>query len=92
MYSDRVKNPEDLINCYRNSLLLATQNQVKTISFPSISTGIFGYPVKDASLVALQTIIEFLKKYTAVPIVRMVLFSENNYRIYSATLEKIIKH
>ncbi len=91
IYSDRVKDPEDLSNCYRNSLVLAAQNQVKSISFPSISTGVFGYPVKDASLVAIQAIMDFLKNYPGITLVKMVLFSEDDYRIYNSTLEKIIK-
>ena len=91
VYSGRVKDAEDLNNCYMNSLLLAFKNNIKSISIPSISTGVFGYPVKKASLVALQTIMGFLNKYSGIDLVCIVLFSEDDYRIYNSTLQKIIK-
>lgn len=91
VYSNSVDDPRDLKNCYKNSLLLASQKNIKSISFPSISTGIFGYPVKEASMVALKTITDFLNKHPEIELVRMVLFSEGAYKIYKSSLEKILK-
>src|SRR4030043_89031 len=91
VYSNSINDAEDLKDCYRNSLLLASRKNIKSISFPSISTGIFGYPVKDASMIALKTIINFLKEHTEIELVRMVLFSKGDYNTYKSSLENILK-
>jgi len=91
VYSSSINDAEDLKNCYRNSLLLASRKNIKSISFPSISTGIFGYPVKDASMIAIKTIIDFLKEHAEIELVRMVLFSKGDYNIYKSSLENILK-
>jgi len=91
VYSGSAGGPEDLRDCYKNSLLLASQNEIKSISFPSISTGIFGYPVKEASRVALKTITGFLKEHPEIELVRMILFTEGDYGIYKASLDKLLK-
>jgi len=91
VYSDSKDDAEKLKNCYKNSLLTASQNKIGSISFPSISTGIFGYPVEKASMAALKTIISFLKEHPEINLVRMVLFTEGDYEIYRSSLEKILK-
>jgi O-acetyl-ADP-ribose deacetylase len=91
VYSGSVSDPEDLRDCYKNSLLLASRKNIKSISFPSISTGVFGYPVKEASIIALKTITDFLKEHPEIELVKMVLFSEGDYNIYKSSLEKILK-
>jgi O-acetyl-ADP-ribose deacetylase (regulator of RNase III) len=91
VYSGSADDAEDLKNCYKNSLLLASRKNIKSISFPSISTGIFGYPVKEASIIALKTIIDFLKEHPEIELVRMILFSRGDYDIYKSSLEKILK-
>ncbi|MCJ7727502.1 MAG: macro domain-containing protein [Actinobacteria bacterium] len=91
VYSSSISDPEDLKDCYKNCLLLASRNKIKSISFPSISTGIFGYPIKDASMIALKTIINFLKEHVEIELVRMVLFSNGDYNIYKSSLENILK-
>jgi O-acetyl-ADP-ribose deacetylase (regulator of RNase III) len=67
---------------YWNSLKLAASHAIKTVAFPSISTGAYGYPVKEASSVALKTIKKFFEKETSIEKVYMVLFSEQNFNIY----------
>jgi len=91
VYSNSINDSEDLKDCYRNSLLLASRKNIKSISFPSISTGIFGYPVKDASMIALKTIVDFLKEHTEIELVRMILFSKGDYNTYKSSLENILK-
>ena len=91
VYSGSKSDPEDLRDCYKNSLLLASRNKIKSVSFPSISTGIFGYPVNEASRVALKTIANFLEEHPEIELVRMVLFTEGDYGIYKASLDKILK-
>jgi O-acetyl-ADP-ribose deacetylase (regulator of RNase III) len=91
VYSGSTEDAKDLKNCYKNSLLLVSQKKIKSISFPSISTGIFGYPIKEASVVALKTITDFLKEHQEIKLVRMILFSEGDYKIYKSSIEKILK-
>ncbi|SFB30378.1 O-acetyl-ADP-ribose deacetylase (regulator of RNase III), contains Macro domain [Lentibacillus halodurans] len=76
-----------LANCYQNSLELAMQQGVSSIAFPSISTGVYRFPVSLAAKTALKTIIEFLKSYNFGSVV-MVLFSEQDYATYEAVLKE----
>lgn len=78
--------PHVLRHCYLNSLRLAVENNVKTIAFPSISTGVYGYPVEKAAEVALRAIIEFVSGNDSMNEIRMVLFSDRAYEIYQAVL------
>ncbi len=79
------KSNEDklLSNCYKNSLKLAVEKNIKTIAFPSISTGVFGYPFIDASKVALRTVSHFLDNNNLIEKVIFVCFSDsdlNNFK------------
>lgn len=84
-------NEEGLLaNCYHNSLQLAAAKQLTSVSFPSISTGVYGFPVKQAARIALKTIITFLKSHAFGTVV-MVLFSENDYKVYENALQSILE-
>lgn len=72
----------DLANCYSNSLQLAIDNSIKTISFPSISTGIYRCPIEDCSKIAVNTVKDFTSKHIEIEEVRFILFSEKDYEIY----------
>ena len=77
-----------LLNAYRNSLKLAVEYSIATIAFPSLSTGAYRFPVRDAAKIALQTVITFLTTEThELEIVRFVLFDEKTFRIYSEELQ-----
>ncbi len=89
VYSDSEKDETDLRRSYRNSLELAVENDIESISFPSISTGAFGYPTEDAAEVALDEIKNFLEENDAVGLVRMVLYSDEDYQIYLEKADKI---
>jgi O-acetyl-ADP-ribose deacetylase (regulator of RNase III) len=91
VYSGSDMDKINLAKCYKNSLLIAKQNKLKSISFPSISTGIFGYPVEEAAEIALKTIYDFLKENSEIQLVRMVLYSQKDYEIYETTATKVIK-
>lgn len=78
---------EKLSNCYSNSLNLAIKNNVKTIAFPNISTGIYGYPKKEAAKIAVEAVTNFLKTNTTLTKVYFVCFDEENYLIYSELLK-----
>jgi len=90
VYAGRVSDPENLKNSYQNSLDLASKKNLKSISFPSISTGVFGYPVKEASYIALKAIIGWIKQHPAIELVRMVLHSEEDYSIYKSALDNLM--
>ena len=78
--------PEALKNCYRNSLLLAEKNNIKTIAFPSISTGIYGYPIGLASKIAVEECNSFLDSSKAVEKVIFVTYSNDDFEVYKKGL------
>jgi len=77
---------EKLANCYSNSLKLAVENNISTIAFPNISTGIYGYPKKEAAEVAVKATSEFLKTNNSIEKVYIVCFDEENYLLYKFLL------
>ncbi len=79
----RSGEPEILKKSYMNSLLLAKENNLKSISFPAISTGVYGYPKEAACRIAVDTALEFMKKYDYVIEIYFVLFDKENVSIYS---------
>ncbi len=74
---------ELLADCYRNSLQLASNKGLKTIAFPSISTGAYRFPVEQASEIAYNTIVEFLKDDSMIEKVLIVCFDQPCYDYYS---------
>jgi len=74
--------PETLADCYRNSLQLAVENGIKTIAFPAISCGAYGYPVEEAAQIAAKTTREFLAKADRLEKVIFVLWGEEIYDAY----------
>ncbi len=90
-YSGSPKDAELLSGAYRKSLELCTQNKIASIAFPSISTGIYGYPVEEASRIALKTVMDYLKNHPEIKLVRFVLFDTNTYSVYEETLKEMTK-
>ncbi len=82
---------EALRSAYRNSLRLAAGNGLHSISFPSISTGVYGYPVRDAARAALSEIVKFIKADDRIRMVRFVLFSEGDLTVYKEELKALKK-
>jgi O-acetyl-ADP-ribose deacetylase len=83
--------PELLAHCYRNSLLLAQQHGIKTIAFPNISTGVYGYPKAKAAQVAVKTVQEFLAHHALPEQVTFVVFDEENLRLYQQLLPDVLR-
>jgi O-acetyl-ADP-ribose deacetylase (regulator of RNase III) len=82
--------PDLLASCYTESLAIARDRQLREIAFPSISTGIFGYPVDLAASVALQAVQRFLLGDAATPmLVRFVLFDDQTMAAYERALEDL---
>ena len=80
--------PELLAQAYQNSMKLAASKGLKTIAFPSISTGAYRYPIEDAAKIALTTVKDFLEENHNLDVV-FVLFSEKAYEVYTETAEKL---
>lgn len=80
---------EQLKSCYTTALDLAAERKVQRISFPSISTGIYGYPVDDAAAIAVKTVVEWLRQHPEpVRVVKLVQFSQADHAIYRAQAQK----
>lgn len=75
-----------LASCYYNSLSLAAENQLESIAFPSISTGVYGYPIHEASIIAVKTVKEFLQKSVNPSHVIFCCFSKRDLDIYKKLL------
>ncbi len=92
VYRDGARNEEALLkSAYTESLRLAVAKGLNSIAFPSISTGAYGYPVQEASGIALSAIIDFVKGNAGLSLVKMVLFSEDDLKAYEDALQKIMK-
>jgi O-acetyl-ADP-ribose deacetylase (regulator of RNase III) len=74
--------PQILANCYRNSLQLAFENRIKTIAFPAISCGAYGYPIHEAAQIAVETTREFLATEDKIDNVIFVVASDEILRAY----------
>jgi O-acetyl-ADP-ribose deacetylase len=80
------REPEILANCYRSSLQLAVENGIKTIAFPAISCGAYGYPIPHAAQIALKTVQDFLATADEIDKVTFVLWGEDIYDAYRQML------
>ena len=91
-HSGNQREPELLASAYRESLKLAVENNLSSLSFPSISTGVYSYPVDKAARVALETVISFLdENITSLREVVFVLFDAATFTSYSSALSEIVK-
>ncbi len=77
-----------LASCYRRSLEIAVQNGVKTIAFPNISTGIYGYPKQEAAEIAFNEVDQFLKHHSNIEKVIFCVFDDENYHLYQKLITK----
>jgi O-acetyl-ADP-ribose deacetylase (regulator of RNase III) len=75
--------------CYTNSLELAVKNNITSIAFPAISCGAYGYPVKEACKIAMDTTCRFLEKHSSLKKVVFILFSADTYNVYKEYLEDL---
>ena len=90
VYQDGLhREPELLASCYRESLKLASAKGIRSLAFPSISTGVYGYPIKDAALIALKTVTDYLTHHPEIERVRFVLFGRAAYEAYAKALQEL---
>ena len=80
---------QKLANCYKNSLLEAIKYGCKTVAFPNISTGVYGYPKEEAAKIAVTTIHEFIKDTKAIEKVTFMCFDDENYQLIQRELAEI---
>jgi len=86
---DGKQAPELLASAYRRSLEVASENGLKSVAFPSISTGAYGYPLDKAAPIALGTVRDFLKEHPEIELVRFVLFDQKTLGVYQEVLQKL---
>lgn len=78
-----------LADCYRNALLLADKHRIESVAFPAISTGIFGYPTRDAARVAFGTIADTAPQLEHVRLIRFVLYSSSDLQVHEEELRRL---
>lgn len=89
IYSGAESDETDLYNCYYNSLILAKENDVHSIAFPGISTGVYGYPKEAAAKIALRSITTWLSDNSGYDMkITIVNFSQHDYEIYQSVIGK----
>ena len=86
---DGKQAPQLLASAYRRSLEVASENGLKSVAFPSISTGAYGYPLNEAAPIALATVRDFLKNHPEIELVRFVLFDSKTLTAYEEAPKKI---
>ena len=81
---------ETLARAYRSSLALASERGIKSIAFPSISTGAYGYPIELAARIALRTAMDYLEDHSEIKLVRFVLYGPLAYEAYERVLQGLL--
>jgi O-acetyl-ADP-ribose deacetylase (regulator of RNase III) len=79
-----------LKSAYLESLKIASKKGLKSVSFPAISTGAYGYPLNEAARIALKTAIDYLKEHQEIELVRFVLFGKPMLDVFAEQLKKLI--
>ena len=86
-----IHTPGPIWRGYKNCLKLAVENNIKTIAFPSISTGVYRFPVEQAAEIAVNEILGFLYEHDEIDSVTMVCYDENTYKVYKKAYENALK-
>lgn len=87
-YDGKSNEPEQLASCYRKTLAIAKRAGLKTVAFPSISTGIFGYPASEAANIAVKTVTDYTKKNPGdFSEIRWVLFDDKTFMVYDDAIK-----
>ena len=90
VYHDgKQREAELLASCYRESLILAVENGVESIAFPCISTGVYGYPFREACVIALRTVEDFMQTNESISQVYMVCFGDSDFKRFEAILNDL---
>jgi O-acetyl-ADP-ribose deacetylase (regulator of RNase III) len=93
VYRNGKHGEAETLKCsYWNSLTLAQENSITSISFPAISTGVYGYPKEKACRIAIDTVCEFMERQNYLLDVRFVLFDQENKKLYDNYLSYLRAH
>src|SRR3989338_3911419 len=87
VYSGKPNDAELLASAYRSSLALCSQHGIRTVAFPSISTGVYRYPLEEAAPIALRTVAAYLTIHPEIELVRFMLFDSATYAAYRQALD-----
>lgn len=90
VYGRDIPEEKLLADCYKNALQLAEKHDIASIAFPAISTGAFGYPMKEAAEIAFSTIKDEVPKLESVKQIRFVLFSDSDLKVHEEVMERIL--
>jgi len=91
VYRGGSQGESDLLkSAYRESLKRLTDKGLKSVSFPAISAGVYGYPLEEAARIALTTTIDYVKDHPGIELVRFVLFSQDIYDVFLNELKKMM--
>jgi O-acetyl-ADP-ribose deacetylase len=89
VYSGKPQDAQLLRSCYRNSLQLAVRQGIGAIAFPAISCGVYGYPIREACKIAVDTCLEIMEREPALKKVIFVLFSNSDRKVYQSYIEQL---
>ena len=89
IYHGAPEDPQLLASCYRRSLELVVEKEICTIAFPSISTGVYGYPIEKSAPLVIRTVAEFLETAPSIEQVCFVLFSDQDLATYRGALQAL---
>jgi len=90
VWSGGERNEDELLaNCYRNSLKLAAEHGIKTVAFPSISTGAYRFPLERATRIAIKEVMDVLEREPSIEKVVFVCFGDRAYNVYKRTLAEM---
>ena len=89
VYSGKTQDKTLLTGCYHNSLKLAVENNIQSLAFPAISCGVYGYPIEEASKIAVDTTCRFLELNQTIESVIFMLFSPGDLKVYEKYLQSL---
>ena len=89
VYSGKTQDKTLLSGCYHNSLKLAVENNIQSLAFPAISCGVYGYPIEEASKIAVDTTCRFLELNQTIESVIFMLFSPGDLKVYEKYLQSL---
>jgi len=89
VYSGKTRDKTLLTGCYQNSLKLAVENNIHSLAFPAISCGVYGYPIEEASKIAVDTTCSFLESNQTIEAVIFMLFSAGDLKVYEKYLQSL---
>lgn len=91
VYKGRPQDSQLLSQCYRNSLRLAQEHGLRSLAFPAISCGVYGYPIESACKIAVDTVAQLLQANKIIDRVIFILFSESDHKVYDQYIKHCVK-